>query len=393
MKKKLLLGALIICSQLSKAQWAQSGNMTGVGDYSMCKKGTDVWAGTTYGTYKSTNNGVTFTASKTGIPSPVTVYGMASSGSYLFAAGAYSGLYISSDNGANWSTTSNSLTTLGVVPLMENSGTVYAGTTGGLFTSTDNGSTWTISGTTGLTNNYIRSIAMNGSTLYVGTDQGPFSSTDNGSTWVALNAGVNGPVSSIAFDGSNIYITLGNDIYMSSNVGSTWASIKNSLTCNSANTVLVINGVILLGTNAGFAVSSNNGTTWTYNNTGFVINSGVKSILISGTNILAGLDNGGVHHRALSDFGISAGVKEIKNAFDFSLSPNPSNGSISISTSKWYNENMQVSAFDILGNKVFSSHLTSAESKINLGATIAKGVYFIQVNDGTNSVIKKIIVE
>lgn len=60
---------------------------------------------------------------------------------------------------------------------------------GGIFVSSDDGTNWTAINA-GLTNSNVTSFAVNGANLYVGTySKGVFVSTDNGLSWKTINLG------------------------------------------------------------------------------------------------------------------------------------------------------------------------------------------------------------
>ncbi len=104
---------------------------------------------------------------------------------------------------------------------------------GGIFLSTDNGSNWTAIDN-GLSNPDVRAIAISGSNIYAGTTGGGvFLSTNNGSNWTAVNNGLSERdyVRSLAISGSNIFAgTYGGGVFLSTNNGSSWIEVNNGLT-------------------------------------------------------------------------------------------------------------------------------------------------------------------
>lgn len=78
-----------------------------------------------------------------------------------------------------------------------------------------------------------------------------------------------------------------------------------------------------------------------------------------------------------------------------SVYPNPNNGEFNIKFNV-RTDNVEVQVFDIRGRSVFDSTYTNGSGEfnetINLG-TVNSGVYLLNINDGENTVIKKIIVE
>ncbi|HOR61080.1 MAG TPA: hypothetical protein PK124_07480 [Bacteroidales bacterium] len=83
---------------------------------------------------------------------------------------------------------------------------IFAGTLGGeLFLSTDNGSNWTATNND-VTTNYVRCFAVSGTNIFAGTLRGGiFLSTDNGNNWTAVNNGLTSMrVSDLAVSGTNM---------------------------------------------------------------------------------------------------------------------------------------------------------------------------------------------
>jgi len=162
-----------------------------------------------YEVFYSVNNGSTWTARNTGFPPNARVQSFAKNGNTVFAGTNGYGLYKTTNNGLSWS-----LTGIGgqQVPFSEVESVyvfdskVYANFSGTLYVSSDNGATWTTA-TNGLNGAYVNYITHRGGTLFVGTYTGIFHSLDGGSTWVNINANLTNPaISHIGFNASKIFI-------------------------------------------------------------------------------------------------------------------------------------------------------------------------------------------
>jgi len=129
--------------------------------HSVLTDGTDFYAGTSQGVYKSTNNGQNWTS--IGL-SATNVTCMIKQGTYLFA-GSSAGLYISSNNGSSWNLDSHPYS---INCLAYGNSLLWIGTGTGLWWSDDLGTTWHNVTTT---NSYI-SIALNASNVYVSRSTG-----------------------------------------------------------------------------------------------------------------------------------------------------------------------------------------------------------------------------
>ena len=171
--------------------------------------GDTLFSGGYYEVFYSVNKGSTWTARNTGFPPNARVQSFAKKGNTVFAGTNGYGLYKTTNNGLNWS-----LTGIGgqQVPFSEVESVyvfdskVYASFSGTLYVSSDNGATWTTA-TNGLNGAYVNCITHRGGTLLVGTYTGIFHSLDGGSTWVNLNANLTNPaISHIGFNSSKIFI-------------------------------------------------------------------------------------------------------------------------------------------------------------------------------------------
>ena len=112
------------------------------------------------------------------------VSSLAVSGTNLFAGTLGGGVFLSTNNGTSWTAASTGLTSvvgdfdpatdvraLAVSPNGTGGTNLFAGTDGGVFLSTNNGTSWTAA-STGLTNTYVRALAVSGTNLFAGTHGG-----------------------------------------------------------------------------------------------------------------------------------------------------------------------------------------------------------------------------
>lgn len=140
---------------------------------------------------KSTNSGVSWTrdtlASGYYVANALAVN---PSNRNVVYAGSGAGLYKSTDAGMTWLLSSTGLTgTVYDIAVSAAKGDLlYAGTSSGVFKSTDAAATWT---NTGCTNVYDVLInPANPSEIYAGTYNGVYKSTTGGGGWTAMNTGL-----------------------------------------------------------------------------------------------------------------------------------------------------------------------------------------------------------
>jgi photosystem II stability/assembly factor-like uncharacterized protein len=164
-----------------------------------------LFAGTSVGVYRASNQGQTWTASggpTSGITTPYTLTMMAAR-DWIFA-GTDAGLYRSAD-GFRWER-ANGLSGLGVLSLAQILDTVFlAGTTQGLYRSNDNGKTW-LSVSSPIGTGSVNGIIVTSSGIFAGTyGNYAFRSLDGGITWTPLATGLQSPlIISMAQLGTNI---------------------------------------------------------------------------------------------------------------------------------------------------------------------------------------------
>jgi photosystem II stability/assembly factor-like uncharacterized protein len=235
---------------------------------------------------------------RTDLPDSPSVWCMATIGTTLFAGTDY-GVYVTKDNGTNWTAVNTGLTTSWVNCLAVNGTNLFAATNGGgVFLSTNNGTSWTAVNT-GLTNTMVLSLAVIGTNLFAGLNGGVFLSTNNGDSWTAVNTGLtNTNVTSIAVNGKNIYAgTYPAEIFLSTNNGNSWTSISKGLPNSAIRSFAFIGTNIFIGTNLGVLRTTDSGANWTTVNTGLKYTS-IGSLIVSGTSLFA----------ATQDFNYSGGV-------------------------------------------------------------------------------------
>ena len=279
--------------------------------------GPNVFAGTSanqYGVYYSSDSGASWTHQRNEGLTISNISAFAVNGSNLFA-GTDGGVYLSTNNGTSWTSVNTGLTNTRVLSLAvspapgetgqrvdSSSGTnLFAGTWGGgVFLSTNNGTSWTAVNT-GLTNTYVRSLAVSpasggsGTNLFAGTDgDGGFLSTNNGGSWSAVNNGLaETSVSTLASVGTYLFAgTRENGVSLSTNDGISWEPMNKGMTQSSVSAIVPNGSSLFAGTSGGLFVSADSGAGWTLVNNGMPASS-VSALVVSpdgtgGTNLFAG---------------------------------------------------------------------------------------------------------
>ena len=236
-------------------------------------------------------------------------------------AGTDNGVYVSSNNGQDWTLTplDNEI----IFALAVNGNNVYAGGGYGFLSSTNGGQNWTQTSF----NEIGLSLALKGNDVYVGTYNGIFYSTNNAVTWnpTPLN---NQIVRSLAITGNTIVAgTDYNGVFISTNSGANWS--QTTLNDKDVYSLAMNNNYIYAGTfEKGIYISSNNGQSWTAKNQGLG-EATVSALMVSGGFIYSGTDPNAVWKRSISEIiGIKQLSQVVPNSFSLNQNyPNPFNPS------------------------------------------------------------------
>ncbi len=410
--KIFLVITLLLVAVSSNAQWVQMSNGMGTdkGVYSFATIGNNIFAGTwSTGVFLSTNNGTNWTPVNNGLTNQ-NVNTLVASGGNLFA-GTYEGVYISTNNGTSWSIVNNGLSNIIVRSLCVSGTNVFAGTGVGVYLSTNNGSSWT-SVNNGLTALNMRAIAVSGINIFAGTvGGGVFLSTNNGSNWTAINNGLTSQyIYSFAVSGGNIFAGSNSGVFLSTNNGINWAEVNNGLTNLFINSLAVSGTNIFAGTQnvpsgGSIFLSTNNGINWIQKNQGINVTPIILSLLISNNYIYAGTGGTSVYRRSLSEIiGIQNISTEIPPAYSLSQNyPNPFNPTTTIkftipkvsSPHDLGGDLVLLKVFDVSGREVetlINEQLQPGTYSTQWNASAySSGVYFYKIESGDFSETKRML--
>jgi len=193
------------------------------------------------------------------------------SGQNIYLAGN-GGLYISNDNGANWSLKKDGINVKNALgfgccsSVFAVGNTVYAVTNSGLSISRDGGDTWT---TNFIGLQYVNYpfypyvVFASGPKVYLTTYEGISISSDSGATWISKET-LNGYKTDVVVVGERIIVGTLEGLAISSNAGETWNKVTttNGLGSNIVKSVFVKENDIYVGTANGLAISNDSGMTW-----------------------------------------------------------------------------------------------------------------------------------
>jgi hypothetical protein len=89
----------------------------------------------------------------------------------------------------------------------------------------------------------------------------------------------------------------------------------------------------------------------------------------------------------------NAGVDELENNINpISVFPNPSNGKFNVDIDR--SNSSVIDIYNLMGSKVYSAQIAKGQTTTEIDlSNSAKGIYFVNVFDGTDNYTKKIIVQ
>ncbi len=388
MKKFVLI--LLFVSVVSYADWEVLPNGIGyITVYSLANGGNNIFAGTYFGVYKSTNNGDEWF--QTPLNNPYTVYTLLVNGNYVFAGtgSPANGVFVSTNLGSNWTQTPLNNRTVNALTISGNK--IFAGTLDyGVYISSNNGATWTQSS---LNNLWITALVANGSNIFAATGgNGLYLSTNSGSNWTQTSFNFNF-VWALGINGNNLYAGVISGLYYSTNNGTNW--VQTTLSYEPSSLVFNGNNIFVSAGQNGVYVSNDNGLTWAPRNEG-ISGLTINELSIHNNYLFAGTNNR-VYRRPLSELiGIHPIFTEIPNQFSLSQNyPNPFNPATKIRFALPKSSFATIVVYDALGRELemlVNEQLTAGTYEADWNADrFSSGVYYYKLIAGDFTETKKMV--
>jgi len=275
-----------------------------------------------------------------------------------------------------------------VTSMVIDSMNIYVGVefNGGIHASIDNGNSWSdIS--SNLSNRYITSVAIQDTTLLVsvfGSDQ-IYRSDNHGESWNAFNHGamIDAIFSLVKYTdfyaGGNEWIfRLNNDEWIP--VYYTGAQVSDFAFHNS----------YLCGVGEKVYISSDSGLTWATIETPYT-NFYLKAVEIYKGYILAG-NSTGLYRYPLPQ--IISNSNDAIETQELDIYPNPCREVFYVESTENLKDNISVFIRSLNGSLIRSSTFSSHDVNVPMNVNdLLAGLYFVQIIQGNNSVIKKLIIE
>ena len=203
--------------------WSPSFTSTYTGLTIKVKSDNTLFFGTDSALFRSTNNGTSWSTMNLGVfPVRVGRIFFGTSGEvYATGSGGDSACYTSTDNGASWATTYSKYNRAHAL-VRDNAGRIFGSALAMVIRSTDDGANWSES-SNGIHGLSVNDFAKVGGAIVMSTDRGMFRSTDDGITWEYSNTGFP-PGSSSVFSttGGVLFGSSGWKVYKSTDAGLSW---------------------------------------------------------------------------------------------------------------------------------------------------------------------------
>ena len=391
---------------IGNAQWVQksAGMGANVKVWSIAVNGINIFAGTDAGVYLSANNGENWSqTSFNSQPGNVLLI----DGLNIFV-GTSGGVFRSTNNGLNW--TKLASINGSVWALAVYGSYIFAGTNFqlGVYRSTDYGMNWT---QTTLNNAEISSLAVIGNNLIAGDwgSSSVFRSTDNGNNWMQIPVGGTAVdvVLSLAVLGNNIFAGTDNaGVFRSTNYGVNWINI--GLNAKGISSLTVKDNNIFAGDffNAEVYLSTNFGTNWKLKNNGLGSQNSVLSLATTAQYIFAGTDSSVWRREYAEIIDVKKISEMVPSAYSLSQNyPNPFNPNTKIkfniasalsSPHALSGEHfVSLKVYNLLGQEIttlINEKIKPGEYEVTFdGSNLPGGVYFYKLTAGDFSETKKML--
>ena len=367
-----------------QAQWRQT--MATPDIDAIVVNGNDMIAGSrTNGVYLSTNNDANWKAINFGLTDS-SVYTIRVYNNYLFAGTINKGIFRSSNYGVSWDSASIGLPESPVYSFISFKNNICAGTYYGVYISTNNGNSWEETNS-GLGKKWANSFVLIDSNLFVGTwGDGVFRCNINAINWSAVNDGLNDLyISSFAVKGNRLFVGTSSGVFLSNEKGANWINTDRNFTVRVYDLVLKDTN-LYAGTDEGVFIATSDGKCWTPVNNGLPDGSYVFSVAIIGLSLYAGTAYG-IWQRFLSEMIVSVDNEFEQFPKNFILAqnyPNPFNSTTKIGYSIPKTSFVTLKVYDILGREVAAlvngeKPAGNYEVEFN-GNGLSSGIYFYKIS-------------
>jgi photosystem II stability/assembly factor-like uncharacterized protein len=369
----------------SFSNWELTG-VTSTTIYALSSFSNWILAGTMeHGIYMSDDNGDNWTPKNTGLDYFSVRAIVHNTAGNIFIASKK--VFFSADTCNSWTNRSNGIPSgVNVISLYTEGNKVIAGTTdGGVFISDNEGLNWNVANT-GLPNHDITAVAFVGDTLFAGTEYGHFFiSNDNGNTWILIQINYYSfsDIRAITIRQNVIYVTTYNSIFKSSDFGNTWSYLGSGQCFTYDQTGNFFSAYF----NRTYS-SSDLGITWNEESTGLIPGSIFNAMCTDDQFVYVGRYASGVWRRPIIEM---VDVENISiNETVLQLYPNPVSDVLFLKFMSESDIENKIELYDIQGKKLIVIDANEAELTIDISGLPA-GIYCIVVSNEESRKSYKVI--
>ena len=373
---------------------------------SFCLSGNNIFAGSTDGVYLSENDGTNWKTANTGLEK-ASVMAITLSGSNMFAGTVDNkGVFLSTNNGKSWKTVNKGLGNLNVYELITGGKNIIAGTEDGVYISSDNGSNWTPSFTTvNNTLGWVNSMVVMGTKIFAGTDLGSiYVLSEDETSWTKISKSLEGfGISGLVVRGTDLYAGTYRGVYYSTNNGTDWLPDTVGISGLKVFCVAVKGNTMFAGTDSGVFISKKAGTEWKPVDNTSKLNTIVTKLVLNNNTLLAGTQDvittlqneAGIWKYDISILDVEEKESETKTK-DFAVFcyPNPATNTLTIDrTTLQFPENTPIhfTLSTLIGGKVMEFNNNEPKFTVQLNG-LASGVYSLTAESGGNRAVVMVTV-
>lgn len=260
-------------------------------------------AANTGGYFSTTDFGANWTRAPVGVPGQ-NISSFAVLGPYLFTASNREGIFRSADKGANWQRAAGDWSQWGFGGFHVRANELYLmASDRGLLRSVDTGKSWASQAGLGEAHPLVLAVGEGG--FFAGTSDGIFAYQEDQKTWSPLPSALRGKiVSELVAQGPALLAgtLLGGGLFRSIDQGVTWTHPLDSTLANNIFALVAHGTDTYLGSDSGLFLSRDRGASWGSIHDGLPRGKSVGSFLIHADTLYASVFTEGIWKLALKDF-------------------------------------------------------------------------------------------
>jgi photosystem II stability/assembly factor-like uncharacterized protein len=298
----LVANGSIYRSEDTAGSWEPSSNGIAYSVSDLTFNDTRFFAACNRGVYISDNNGLNWTFKYLYNNAEITTNCVSADGNNIIAGTEYAGIFISHDNGETWvhPTGNCPADVLDQIVLYDHKFYVLSGYS--VYLSEDAGENWQ-EVITGMDSPHVNYLSQNNTSLFAATNNGIFHFLESQNQWIRLNPDFDMPVSFIYTNDGNIFCKISNKgLYKSIDNCISWIDINCDLAHSTVLSELIVEDRIYAGCQSNGIFSSEDfGNSWQIDNSGIPDNTAIKCFLQKDTVIYAGTYSKGIYSRTLNN--------------------------------------------------------------------------------------------